>query len=458
MRRLAADHSALHTTALPPHYLFPPSSDSNSIPDDLTQLTVLLTGPTGTPYSQGLWKLHLKIPEDFPKSPPKASFRTRIWHPNVEEATGSVCVDTLKRDWQSKLTLKDVLIVSFPFVYFTLRALIATSHQTISCLLIQPNPDSALNSAAGQLLQDDYEAFARQAKLMTSIHAAVPSELREAALAAKRRGEEAGTKVREDTERSRPTFRKASSSSSQVIMKRRPHQLSQCHSVHTSETPSTDSAQPTNTRSSQLQTHNDEPTDDENDETSASKENDPSLSPSPVVSPAFPSPRKNILGKRPLSALPTPIDPDMDAEDEANDLSPSERNIANNNPYFPDDYSQPHPLVSRPRKSPKLAERSREVNSSSSEHPIITPFEDQDATTATLDKTRVPSDEYKENVTAAGLASTCLLSVVKKGLSQAVSGSGVPGPAAATRNISTASTASNGSGKGVKPRIGLRRL
>lgn len=119
LRRLAADHSALHTSALPPHYLFPPSGDSTSIPDDLTQLTILLTGPTGTPYSQGLWKLHLKIPEDFPKSPPKASFRTRIWHPNVEESTGSVCVDTLKRDWQSKLTLRDVLIVSFTFVHFS---------------------------------------------------------------------------------------------------------------------------------------------------------------------------------------------------------------------------------------------------------------------------------------------------------------------------------------------------
>jgi len=295
---------------------------------------------------------------------------------------------------------------------------------------------------------------------MTSIHAAVPSELRGVALAAKRRGEEAGTEIREDTERSRPTFRKASSSSSQVIMKRRPHQLSQCHSVHTSDTPSNDSAQPTNTRPSQPASNSDEPSDDENDETSASKENDPSLSPSPVVSPAFPSPRKNILGKRPLSALPTPIDPDMDAhDDDANDLSPSERNIANNNPYFPDDHSQPHHLVSRPRKSPKLAERSREVNSSSSsEHPIITPFEDQGATTATLDKTRVPSDEYKENVTAAGLASMCLPSVVKKGIAQTVSGSGVPGPAAATRKVSTASTASNGSGKGVKPRIGLRRL
>ena len=111
LRRLASDHASLHTSELPPHYLFPPSSAASSMPDDLTQLTILLTGPQGTPYSKGLWKLHLKIPEDYPKSPPKAAFRTRIWHPNVEESSGSICVDTLKRDWDTKLTLRDVLIV-----------------------------------------------------------------------------------------------------------------------------------------------------------------------------------------------------------------------------------------------------------------------------------------------------------------------------------------------------------
>lgn len=110
LRRLAADHAMLHSTELPPCYFFPPSSADSSV-DDLTQLTVFITGPTGTPYSQGLWKLSLKIPESYPVAPPKATFRTRIWHPNVEENTGSVCVDTLKKDWQPHLTLRDVLIV-----------------------------------------------------------------------------------------------------------------------------------------------------------------------------------------------------------------------------------------------------------------------------------------------------------------------------------------------------------
>jgi ubiquitin-conjugating enzyme E2 S len=38
-------------------------------------------------------------------------------------------------------------------------------------LLIYPNPESALNEEAGKLLLEDYEAYFKHAKLMTSIHA-----------------------------------------------------------------------------------------------------------------------------------------------------------------------------------------------------------------------------------------------------------------------------------------------
>lgn len=77
------------------------------LPDDLTELVVLLVGPEGTPYSQGIWRLELKIRDGYPiQLAPSAYFKTRIWHPNVEENSGSVCVDTLKRDWTPTLTLR----------------------------------------------------------------------------------------------------------------------------------------------------------------------------------------------------------------------------------------------------------------------------------------------------------------------------------------------------------------
>ncbi|KAK1025566.1 hypothetical protein LTS16_023090 [Friedmanniomyces endolithicus] len=174
LRRLAADHSALRTHPLPPNYLFPPTSTTE---DDLTHLDILLAGPSHTPFHTGLFKLHLTIPPAYPQTPPTAHFRTPIFHPNVEPQTGGVCVETLKRDWDAKLTLRDVLVV-------------------ISCLLIQPNPDSALNAEAGGLIQGDYAAFERRAELMTGIHAAVPRELRVVVEEARGRGQSVENEVR----------------------------------------------------------------------------------------------------------------------------------------------------------------------------------------------------------------------------------------------------------------------
>jgi len=170
MKRLAKDQIALRKS-LPPNYFFADGDDGQSLPDDLTQLLIYLTGPEGTPYSQGVWCLRLNIPIDYPRCPPTATFQTRIFHPNVAEETGAVCLETLKRDWDPILTLKDILT-------------------TISCLLIQPNPDSALNEKAGVLVRQDYEAFSRQARLMTKIHAPIPKHFARPAQEAKRRGDD----------------------------------------------------------------------------------------------------------------------------------------------------------------------------------------------------------------------------------------------------------------------------
>lgn len=175
IKRLAKDQLGLRK-ALPPNYLFEDVEVGQSLPDDLTKLSICLAGPDGTPYAQGLWHLFLNIPLEYPQHPPTATFKTRIFHPNVAEETGAVCLETLKRDWDPKLTLKDILV-------------------TISCLLIHPNPDSALNQKAGALIQDDYEAFARQARLMTKIHASTPAQLLELAEEARKRGEESNSRL-----------------------------------------------------------------------------------------------------------------------------------------------------------------------------------------------------------------------------------------------------------------------
>lgn len=123
--------------------------------DDLSVIMATLDGPTGTPYEAGSFNLRLNIPPSFPNEPPKGTFTTKIFHPNVS-ATGEICVNVLKKDWTPETSLRHVLMV-------------------IRCLLVDPNAASALNEEAGKLLIEDFAEFSRHARLMTSIHAKRPA-------------------------------------------------------------------------------------------------------------------------------------------------------------------------------------------------------------------------------------------------------------------------------------------
>ncbi|WCJ28663.1 Ubiquitin-conjugating enzyme E2 S [Euphorbia peplus] len=119
--------------------------------DDFSTIYADIEGPAGTPYDNGLFRMKLLLSRDFPHSPPKGFFLTKIFHPNIA-SNGEICVNTLKKDWSPSLGLRHVLVV-------------------VRCLLIEPFPESALNEQAGKMLLDDYEEYARHARLYTAIHA-----------------------------------------------------------------------------------------------------------------------------------------------------------------------------------------------------------------------------------------------------------------------------------------------
>jgi len=123
--------------------------------EDITEVRATIDGPVGTPYADGLFRMKLVLGKDYPQAPPKGFFLTKIFHPNVS-STGEICVNVLKKDWKPNLGVKHVLV-------------------TVKCLLIYPNPESALNEDAGKLLLEDYAAFSSRAKMMTEIYARAPS-------------------------------------------------------------------------------------------------------------------------------------------------------------------------------------------------------------------------------------------------------------------------------------------
>ncbi|XP_022767913.1 ubiquitin-conjugating enzyme E2 22-like isoform X2 [Durio zibethinus] len=130
--------------------------------DDFSIIYADIEGPAGTPYENGVFRMKLLLSHDFPQSPPKGYFLTKIFHPNIA-TNGEICVNTLKKDWNPSLGLRHVLIV-------------------VRCLLIEPFPESALNEQAGKMLLENYDEYARHARLYTGIHAKTKPKFKSGAI------------------------------------------------------------------------------------------------------------------------------------------------------------------------------------------------------------------------------------------------------------------------------------
>lgn len=86
----------------------------------------------------------VSIPEEWPNSPPIVRIKDRIWHPNIEciqdsNAQGRIDVSTLSI--HRPIFLIYEIIVSLQFV------------------LINPNPNDALNVNAAHEYKKNYESF-----------------------------------------------------------------------------------------------------------------------------------------------------------------------------------------------------------------------------------------------------------------------------------------------------------
>jgi ubiquitin-conjugating enzyme E2 D/E len=130
----------------------PPSNCSAGLAkEDIYNWYATIIGPEGTPYQGGIFNLNIFFPNDYPFKPPKVTFITKIYHPNIN-SNGNICLDILKDQWSPALTISKVLL-------------------SISSLLAEPNPDDPLVPDVANIYKTDRESFNKIAKDYTTKYA-----------------------------------------------------------------------------------------------------------------------------------------------------------------------------------------------------------------------------------------------------------------------------------------------
>lgn len=69
-----------------------------------------IKGPDDSPYRNGIFKLNVSFPEDYPNRPPTVEFATKVYHPNIDPQNGFIGLSILHEDWCPALTISPILI------------------------------------------------------------------------------------------------------------------------------------------------------------------------------------------------------------------------------------------------------------------------------------------------------------------------------------------------------------
>eukprot|EP00736_Rhodelphis_marinus_P008165 Rmarinus@m.26225 len=109
------------------------------------QATIM--GPTDSPYAGGIYFLDILIPNDYPFKPPKVTFLTKIFHPNIN-SNGNICIDILTKAWSPALTISKVLL-------------------SLSSLLTDPNTDDPLVPEIAEMCKRNPDQYIKTAREWT---------------------------------------------------------------------------------------------------------------------------------------------------------------------------------------------------------------------------------------------------------------------------------------------------
>ena len=77
---------------------------------DIYNWSGVIIGPADSPYEGGVFVFEINVPHSYPFGAPSIKFITPILHPNIDEQTGTVCMDILGHQWSPAQTIPKVVV------------------------------------------------------------------------------------------------------------------------------------------------------------------------------------------------------------------------------------------------------------------------------------------------------------------------------------------------------------
>uniref|UniRef100_A0A915IQ79 E2 ubiquitin-conjugating enzyme n=1 Tax=Romanomermis culicivorax TaxID=13658 RepID=A0A915IQ79_ROMCU len=105
--------------------------------------------PDKEPYNKGAFKIQIDFPAEYPFKPPKITFLTKIYHPNIDEK-GQVCLPIIAPENWKPATKTDQVI------------------QALTSLIHDPEPDHPLRGDLAEEFTKDKKKFFKNAADFTS--------------------------------------------------------------------------------------------------------------------------------------------------------------------------------------------------------------------------------------------------------------------------------------------------
>jgi len=108
--------------------------------------------PENPPYNKGAFRIEITFPAEYPFKPPKVLFKTKIYHPNVDEK-GQVCLPIISAENWKPATKTDQVI------------------QALVALVQDPEPEHPLRGDLAEEYSKDRKKFMKNAEDYTKKHA-----------------------------------------------------------------------------------------------------------------------------------------------------------------------------------------------------------------------------------------------------------------------------------------------